>query len=70
MRYMLMCTQVVEVAEKYFGWASNGSVLAWDAELAVSDMLEEEEPPLYDHIIHDVFSGQLRFYGVVCCLWM
>lgn len=50
-------SEVVDVAEKYFGWVSNGSVLAWDAELAVSDMLQEEEPPLYDHIIHDVFSG-------------
>lgn len=60
-----MHMQVVEVAEKYFGWASNGSVLAWDAELALSDMRAEEEPPLYDHIIHDVFSGLLQCLNIV-----
>ena len=49
--------QVVHLAEKHFGWRGNGTVLAWDAAEAVPYALDEENPPLYDHIIHDVFSG-------------
>ena len=49
--------QVVALAEKFFGWKVNGSVMAWDAGLAVDDLLETQPRPQYDYIIHDVFSG-------------
>lgn len=49
--------EIVHLAKTYFAWHGNGSVLESDAEDGILELLADEKPPLYDHIIHDVFSG-------------
>uniref|UniRef100_A0A061SIP4 Spermine spermidine synthase n=1 Tax=Tetraselmis sp. GSL018 TaxID=582737 RepID=A0A061SIP4_9CHLO len=49
--------EVVQAAEKFFGWRPNGRVWVRDAVASLAMLLRSEPSAEYDYILHDICSG-------------